>query len=74
MTGVSGSALAVLVLLLSVAVPVGIWLCIRSETGNTRVMDRASAERAARADTRERADRRARTDAGDGERSRDRRD
>jgi len=54
------SAFVAVLVLLALVVPVGLWLLIESETDETSVMDRESAERSARADARDPPDHRRR--------------
>lgn len=61
----AGSGFVVLIFLFALAIPIGLWLLIESETDDTPVLDRESAEQSARADTREQAERRARRDTDD---------
>jgi hypothetical protein len=62
----AGSGIVILVVLLfAIAVPIGLWLLVESETDGQRTMDRTSAEQAARADTWDAAQSQARQDYED---------
>jgi hypothetical protein len=56
------ATVAIAFLVVGLLFTVGLWLVIRSETTDNPVLDRDSAEQAARADTRESAERSARRD------------
>jgi len=57
-SAVAEGAIVVAALLLAVGGPVVLWWLVESETDDTRVVDRKTAERTARADTRDPPDRR----------------